>query len=334
MLGVLLAFALGAAANAARAQTTLGSAPQSSKGAIRGVVTVLDQHAEPSPLEGIRVELTESSQDSQPLSTLTDSAGHYEFTQLPAGTYTLRVIQQGFKPIAETISLSADQSSVADIALALDTVVEKVEVKEQTTTLPTEDSSPASTVNNEQLETLPLAQRKFREALPLVPGVVRTLDGKLSVRGASENQGMLQVDSAKMVDPVTGSFSIPVPIDAIQTVNVDKTPFSAENGGFSGGLTAIETTPPPSDWFYKVKDFNVSLRGKNGHFVGVSQATPRVSFGGPIGDGSRWSLSEVYEYDVRRDPVRGLAWPKERNQISRFQFFYSCSGDPVSATRI
>ncbi len=315
MLGVLLAFALGAAANAARAQTTLGSAPQSSKGAIRGVVTVLDQHAEPSPLEGIRVELTESSQDSQPLSTLTDSAGHYEFTQLPAGTYTLRVIQQGFKPIAETISLSADQSSVADIALALDTVVEKVEVKEQTTTLPTEDSSPASTVNNEQLETLPLAQRKFREALPLVPGVVRTLDGKLSVRGASENQGMLQVDSAKMVDPVTGSFSIPVPIDAIQTVNVDKTPFSAENGGFSGGLTAIETTPPPSDWFYKVKDFNVSLRGKNGHFVGVSQATPRVSFGGPIGDGSRWSLSEVYEYDVRRDPVRGLAWPKNEIKI-------------------
>jgi hypothetical protein len=45
---------------------------------------------------------------------------------------------------------------------------------------------------------------------------------------------VLEVDSAKTVDPVTGSFSIPVPIDAIQTVTVDKTPFSAENGVFRG----------------------------------------------------------------------------------------------------
>jgi hypothetical protein len=227
---------------------------------------------------------------------------------------------QGFRPFTETISLRANETSVADVALTLDTVVEKVEVKEQAASLSTESSSPASTVNNEQLETLPLAQQKFRDALPLVPGVIRTLDGKLSVRGTSENQGMLEVDSAKTVDPVTGSFSIPVPIDAIQTVKVDKTPFSAENGGFSGGLTAIETTPPPNDWFYKVKDFNVSLRGKNGHFVGISQATPRVSFGGPIGDG-KLSFSEVYEYDVRRDPVRGLAWPRNEIKSQGFNSF-------------
>ena len=321
MLSALLGFALSAAVGAARIQSTQRDLPQSPSGTIQGVVTALGQHAEPSSLEGLRVELTEGSQSSRVLSTLTDSTGHYEFAQLPAGSYTLRVNQQGFKQFAETISLNANQSLVVDIGLAFDTVVEKVEVKEQTTTLPTENSSPASTVNNEQLETLPLAQQKFREVLPLVPGVVRTLDGKLSVRGTSENQGMLQVDSAKTVDPVTGSFSIPVPIDAIQTVNVDKTPFSAENGGFSGGLTAIETTPPPRDWFYKVKDFNVSLRGKNGHFVGISQATPRISFGGPIGDGGKWTFSEVYEYDVRRDPVRGLAWPKNEIKSQGFNSF-------------
>jgi hypothetical protein len=312
MLCLLLALAC--------AQTTLGSAPQSSKAAIRGAVTVLGQRAEPSPLEGIRVELTDGSQDSQPLSTLTDSAGRYEFTQLSGGRYTVRVNQQGFKPFAETVSLNANETSVVGVALTLDTVVEKVEVKEQAASVSTQNSSRASTVNNSQLETLPLAQQKFREALPLIPGVIRTLDGKLSVRGASENQGMLEVDSAKTVDPVTGSFSIPVPIDAIQTVNVDKTPFSAENGGFSGGLTTIETTPPPTDWFYKVKDFNVSLRGKNGHFVGVSQATPRVSFGGPIG-GGKATFSEVFEYDVRRDPVRGLAWPRNEIKSQGFNSF-------------
>jgi hypothetical protein len=319
MLSVLLALAMSVAV-AARTRSPQGELAQSTSGTIQGVVTVFGKQAEPSPLEGISVELRASLQDSQPLSTFTDSTGHYEFTQLPTGTYTLRVYQQGFKPFAETISLSADQGSVANIALALDTVVEKVEVKEQAEKVSTGNSSPASTINNAQLEDLPLAQQKFREALPVVPGVIRTLDGKLSVRGTSENQGMLQVDSAKTVDPVTGSFSIPVPIDAIQAVNVDKTPFSAENGGFSGGLTTIETTPPPTSWFYKVKDFNISLRGKNGHFVGVSQATPRVSFGGPIGEG-KVNFSEVFEYDVRRDPVRGLAWPKNEIKSQGFNSF-------------
>ena len=92
-LSVLLVLALSVAAGAARTRSTPGELPQSPSGTIQGVVTVLDQQKEPSPLEGIRVELRGSSQDSQPLATLTDSAGHYEFTRLPAGTYTLCVNQ-------------------------------------------------------------------------------------------------------------------------------------------------------------------------------------------------------------------------------------------------
>lgn len=186
MLIALLNLALAATASTARAQTTPGTPPQSSKGTIRGVVTLLGQQTESSPLEGVRVELTEDSQGSRPAATLTDSSGHYEFAQLHAGAYTIRVNQQGFKPFAEAISLNPNETSVLDIALSLDTVVDKVEVKEQAPTISTNNSSPASAVNNTQLETLPLAQQKFREALPLVPGVIRTLDGKLSVRGTEK----------------------------------------------------------------------------------------------------------------------------------------------------
>jgi hypothetical protein len=319
-LGVLLTLVMSASADGARGQATQGNPPQTAMGTIRGVVTAIQQE-ERSPLEGVQVELKRDGGDSQPaVATITDSEGHFEFTKLPPDTYTLRVNQQGFKPSTQSVLLGANETSVLDVALTLDTVVEKVEVKEQTAPLSSESPSPASTVNNAQLETLPLAQQKFREALPLVPGVIRGLDGKVTVRGTSENQGMLEVDSAKTVDPVTGSFSIPVPIDAIQTVTVDKTPFSAENGGFSGGLTRIETAPPPSDWFYKVKDFNLSLRGKNDHFVGVSQATPRVSFGGPISVG-KVNFSEVFEYVVRRDPVRGLVWPNNEIKTQGFNSF-------------
>jgi hypothetical protein len=120
-----------------------------------------------------------------------------------------------------------------------------------------------------------------------------------------------------MTDPVTGSFSIPVPLDAVQSVQVVKTPYSAENGGFSGALTEVETVPPPENWRFNVRDLNVSLRGKNDHFVGIARATPRVAFGGPLLK-DKVSFSEVFEYDVIRDPIRGLTWP--RNEIKRQGF--------------
>src|SRR5260370_6823590 len=131
MLSVLLALALNAGAGAAHAQTTQGELPQSPSGTIRGTVTVLSQQGEPNPLEGIRVELAKSPQDSQPLATLTDAAGPYEFTQSRVGIYTLRVNQQGFKPFAEEVSLAADQTSAQNVTLALATVMDKMAVQDQ-----------------------------------------------------------------------------------------------------------------------------------------------------------------------------------------------------------
>ena len=93
---------------------------------------------------------------------------------------------------------------------------------------------------------------------------------------------MLLVDSAENVDPVTGMFSIPIPLDAIETISVSKAAYNAEYGGFSGGLTEIETKPPADQWQYGVYDFIPGFRGKNGHLVGLSNATPRLHFEGPL----------------------------------------------------
>ena len=72
------------------------------------------------------------------------------------------------------------------------------------------------------------------------PSVIRTQEGKLNFNGQSESQGMLLVDSAENVDPVSGSFAIPIPVNAIQNIQVFTTPDSSAYGGFSGGLTRID----------------------------------------------------------------------------------------------
>ena len=146
---------------------------------------------------------------------------------------------------------------------------------------------------------------------------MRTEDGRLNFKGAPENQGMLLVDAAQTVDPVTGSFSIPIPLDAIQTMAVDKAPYSAEYGGFSGGLTSIQTKPPSGSWNFGVMDFVPGFRVKEGHLAGISGFSPRVFFGGPLIQ-NRLSFSEAFTYDVKKSPVRGLPWPNDETKRQGF----------------
>src|SRR5258708_20160567 len=119
---------------------------------------------------------------------------------------------------------------------------------------------------------------------------------------------MLVVDSAENVDPVSGSFSIPIPVDIIQTMTVYNLHESSEYGGFTGGLTTIETKPPSGTWDYKLRDFIPAFRGKNDNLVGLANWTPRFEFGGPLVKNKVNFLEEV-TYEIRKQPVRGLSFP-------------------------
>jgi len=286
------------------------------RGVIKGTVSVVNQGDESSAPEGLLLDLKPLANGSPSFTAVTEASGNYEFKDVPRGDYLLQFRRDGFEPFAATLHVRGAETTVQDVSLKLTGVTEKVEVKEQAEPLST-TSSTTPKLDQKQLESLPLVEENFKAALPLTPGVVRTPDGKLNFRGSGEDQSMLQVNDSKMTDPVTGSFSIPVPLDAVQSVQIVKTPYSAENGGFSGALTELETVPPPESWKFGVRDLNVSLRGKNDHFVGIARATPRVVFGGPLLK-DKVSFSEVFEYDVIRDPIRGLAWP--RDEIKRQGF--------------
>jgi hypothetical protein len=120
--------------------------------------------------------------------------------------------------------------------------------------------------------------------------------------------------------PVTGSFSIAVPTDAVQSFAVYKTPYNAGLGSFSGGLTTIETKPPEEKWNFYVKNIVPSVLGKNGSMVGVAQATPGVDFGGPLLNGKLF-FSEVFQYDMKKTTVRGLPWPDDIYKKQGFNSF-------------
>ena len=282
--------------------------PQSSTASISGKVTVSTIEGSVNNLAGITVKLTGPAPDTNSQTTLTDNEGHYEFTHLAPGRYTAEARLEGFDPWIASATLTPGQAVVADAALQINALTERVEVRGEATEIATESVSATSSVSEKQLEALPLRTQELAEALSLSPSVIRTQEGKLNFNGQTESQGMLLVDSAENVDPVAGSFAIPVPSGVIQSIQVFNTPDSAEYGGFSGGLTRIELKSPPQSWAYKVMDFVPAFRAKNGSLVGIANMTPRLEFGGPLVD-NKYSFFEDLTYEFRRDPVRGLSWP-------------------------
>jgi hypothetical protein len=284
------------------------TAPPSGTGSLSGKITTTTGENTTNNIPGIAVKLTGPIPATTSQTAVSDSDGKYQFTHLASGSYTMEAAVEGFQPYTATVTLTSGQAATQDLALQISAVEERVEVQAQATEIATQSVTATATVNEQQLQALPLRTEKFTEALSVSPSVIRTQEGKLNFNGQAESQGMLLVDSAENVDPVSGSFAIPVPVDAIQSIQVFNTPDSSAYGGFSGGLTRIEIRPPAPTWGYKLLDLIPSFRGKNDHLVGIANITPRIEVGGPLIK-NKLNFSEDLTYEFRRDPVHGLTWP-------------------------
>jgi carboxypeptidase family protein len=324
---VLLAVLFGATGSFA--QRPDGAAPAATGSAsISGRVRAAAGEGESNPIPGATVKLTVAASNSPSQTTVTDSGGRYEFSRLAAGKYTLEVAAEGFQSWTATVTLASGQSLSENIALQITSVEERIEVQGEATEIATESVSATATVTDQQLEELPLRTDKFTEALAISPSAVRTQEGKLNFNGQAESQGMLLVNSAENVDPVSGSFSIPIPVNVIQNMQVFSTPNSAAYGGFSGGLTRIDVKSPAPGWNYKLLDMVPSFRAKNDHLIGLLNMTPGVEVGGPIIK-DKLNFSENMTYEFRKDPVHGLSWPVNETMtyslvsFTQFQWMFS-----------
>ncbi len=301
---------------------------QSLPASVSGKVSAATGRNVTNNLGGITVKLAGTAPISAARITVTDAEGHYEFTHLAPGSYNLEAGVEGFEAWMAAVTLEAGQTLTEDIPLQISSVEERIEVLGEATEIATQSVSPTATVTDQQLEALPLRTQKFTEALSMSPSVIRTQEGKLNFNGQAESQGMLLVDSVENVDPVSGSFAIPIPVNVIQNMQVFSTPDSSAYGGFSGGLTRIDIRPPGPAWNYKLLDIVPSFRGKHGDLIGLLNMTPGVEFGGPLIK-NKLNFSETMTYEFRKDPVRGLPWPVDETvtyslvSFTEFQYTFS-----------
>ena len=94
----------------------------------------------------------------------------------------------------------------------------------------------------------------FQDALPLLPGVVRGLDGLIRIKGGRTNQANTLVNSVSVTDPFTGQAALSLPAVAVQSVQVLSNPFSAEYGRFASGVVDVNTRSGTDEWKFLFED--------------------------------------------------------------------------------
>ncbi|HUZ46868.1 MAG TPA: carboxypeptidase regulatory-like domain-containing protein [Terriglobia bacterium] len=275
-----------------------------------------------APIGGVVCTMTGGMLPSAGLTVTTSQKGEFGIRGVLPGTYNITCTALGYRPVAKTgIKIVEGQAPLVHVEMpAQKILVQKVEVHAEGGAVTEQHAAPPSKLGTQELATLPIAEQNFKAALPLVPGVIRTPTGKIHIKGNVENVGMLLVDGAQAVDPITGSYDIDLSIDAIQSLRVYKAPLDAQYGGFSGGLTTIDTKSPASNWGWDLNDFFPGFRGRGGHLVGINDWEPRVDFTGPIWK-NHLNFSESFIYNIIKAPVRGLAWPHNETKKEGYNSF-------------
>ena len=147
---------------------TAAVALASTTGSITGIVTDASGAVVPD------ATVTATNEDTGVASVVkTDSAGFYNFPNLPVGNYDVLVEQKGFKSYAKTaIRIDANTVFRVDVRLELGEISEKVTVESDAVQVETQSTQMGEVIGTQKIEAVPLNGRSFIDLLSLQPGVV------------------------------------------------------------------------------------------------------------------------------------------------------------------
>src|SRR5258705_667764 len=294
---------------------------------LQGTVSVSSTNGAAERLPGASLKLTPASSGQPSRSTVTNEQGKYKFNDLAAGIYALQIDLTGFKQQTKTVTHQKDAKVVENINLELEGLTADVTVVADGDGLNSTPSGEPASFKQDKLQTLPLVNEQFQDAIPLVPGVVRGPDGLLNLKGARASQSGFLVNSASVTDPVTGESAINLPLEAVQSVEVISNPYAAEYGQFTGAVTTVQTKSGSQKFNVDAESVFPRFRRRAGSFVGIAAFTPRVTFSGPLIK-DKLKFMQAFEYRFVRTPVENLPPLKRDTGLESFDSVSQLDWDP------
>src|SRR6266576_1792158 len=228
-----------------------------------------------------------------------DENGHFLITDIPPGSYDLKVTATGFKPLTQTnLTITANTIKTVDIGLQVGSVSEQVTVEASTVNLQTEKTDLHTELTEQAILIMPLNQyRNFQTLINLVPGatpgkfqnaIADTPERALStnINGTNRNNNNTRVDGAADVFVWLPHHAVYIPpAETVQEVNISTNNFDPEQG-MTGGAAITVITKSGTNQFHGVgfEYFqNQALRAKQFFETGPKGDSKLNDFGGTFG---------------------------------------------------
>ena len=278
-------------------------------------VFVIDSQG--GPVFGAKVHA--AFEPAAPPDQTTPASGAVDFQKAPCGIWTVLASKEGFETAAQNVTIGA--GAAAEVSLTLNPKRQASSVDVSDSAPPVEQSSTQRTeLHPAEVKTLPNNPATVADALPLVPGVVRSPDGELKIDGTGEQRSSLVVNQTDITDPATGKFGQTIPVDAVENVTVLTTPFLAQYGRFTAAVIAVETKRGGEKWHADLNDPFPDFRIRSYHMRGIRNEAPRIGLGGPlIHNRLYFNTALVYYYDS--SPNRTLPFPHNESKVQSINSF-------------
>jgi hypothetical protein len=321
-IGVSIRARLGAGilASAIAAASIAATPASGAQSAAPNVILVSVMGEKGEPLAGVKVEGRSNS--ALLCSAITDTGGHASLRCGAGGALQLTASLGGY--LSASVPVPAeDRGALPEIDIALSqaqTVQQNVTVQGASQSPVTEATSSATNLPMKSATASPLRPNTLVDALPLVPGVIRTPDGRVQIAGLDEEHSALLINSVNVNNPATGDFGLSVPVDSVSTMKVMQSPYLAQYGSFLVGVVDADTRRGGDKWTYGLNDPLPDFRIRSGHLVGLRDASPRLNFGGPLIPNHLF-LAEGSEYLVDKAEVRTLPFPDDESRSYAFNSF-------------
>lgn len=246
----------------------------------------------------------------------TDFSGRCQFPSLPAGAYRLHVEKEGFYAVNQTVQLSTATGAIEIELHHLQEVKEEVNVVESPPAIDPGKIADTRSLSGVDVINIPYpVTRDYRNILPYIPGVVQDSSGQPHVAGGHTYQTLDTLDGFDITDPVNGTLQLRVSTDALRSIDVQTSRYSAEFGRSSAGVLALGTGIGDDHLRYSGTNFLPSFKFIRG--VNLDKWTPRFTVSGPLKRGKAWFYeAEDFEYDYNL--IRDLPAGADQAPLWRF----------------
>jgi hypothetical protein len=186
---------------------------------------------------------------------VTDTAGHYNLPDLPAGVYSLKATQQGFKAFEQTaVTVNINSVTRIDITLELGAMGDTVTVSAERPKLQTDTAEVHQNLGAVELTNLPVPLgRNYQQIYRMLPGFAPPANShsiptnparslEFTANGTSNDQNNTRIDGVSTTHvqlPHVVSY-IPT-LESIDEVNIVTNSMDAEQGLAGGAAVNVVT---------------------------------------------------------------------------------------------